>query len=95
MIGGGGKYYLLNEDAYKNVTASLMLHPGIDNVAFFSSAAIATCVIAYREKPAHTAASPWEGANRLDALVLAHSAIGFLRQLRLSDRIHGNITDRG
>jgi len=96
MIGGGGKYYLLDGGAFKNATASLMLHPGTDNVAFFSSAAIATCVITYRGKPAHAAASPWEGANTLDALVLAHSAIGLLRQqLRPSDRIHGNITDGG
>jgi len=73
-----------------------MLHPGTDNVAFFSSAAIATCTITYRGKPAHAAASPWEGNNSLDALVLAHTAIGLLRQqLRPSDRIHGNITNGG
>lgn len=73
-----------------------MLHPGTDNVALFSSAAIATCTITYRGKPAHAAASPWEGANALDALVLAHSAIGLLRQqLRPTDRIHGNITSGG
>ena len=95
-IGGGGKYYLLDRGAFKNATASLMLHPGTDNVAFFSSAAIATCSITYRGKPAHAAASPWEGCNTLDALVLAHSAIGLLRQqLRPSDRIHGNITGGG
>ena len=52
--------------------------------------------ITYRGKPAHAAASPWEGCNALDALVLAHSAIGLLRQqLRPSDRIHGNITGGG
>ena len=73
-----------------------MLHPGTDNVASFSSAAIAKCVITYQGKPAHAAASPWEGTNSLDALVLAYSAIGLLRQqLRPSDRIHGNITNGG
>jgi metal-dependent amidase/aminoacylase/carboxypeptidase family protein len=73
-----------------------MLHPGTDNVAAFASAAIATCVITYRGKPAHAAASPWDGANTLDALVLAHTAIGLLRQqLMPSDRIHGNITTGG
>ena len=73
-----------------------MLHPATDNIALFSSAALAACVITYRGKPAHAAASPWEGANALDALVLAHSAIGLLRQqLRPSDRIHGRITNGG
>jgi metal-dependent amidase/aminoacylase/carboxypeptidase family protein len=96
ILGGGGKYLLLEEGAFKNATASLMLHPGTDNVAQFSSAAIATCIVTYRGKPAHAAASPWEGANTLDALVLAHSAIGLLRQqLRPSDRVHGNITNGG
>jgi metal-dependent amidase/aminoacylase/carboxypeptidase family protein len=96
ITGGGGKYFLLEGGAFKNATASLMLHPGTDNVAFFSSAAIATCVVTYRGKPAHAAASPWEGANTLDALVLAHSAIGLLRQqLKPSDRVHGNITNGG
>ena len=96
IIGGGGKYFLLDGGAFKNATASLMLHPGTDNVALFSSAAIATCVVTYRGRPAHAAASPWEGANTLDALVLAHCAIGLLRQqLRPSDRVHGNITNGG
>jgi metal-dependent amidase/aminoacylase/carboxypeptidase family protein len=96
MIGGGGKYYLLEGGAFQNATASLMLHPGTDNVALFSSAAIATCVITYKGRPAHAAASPWEGANALDALVLAHSAIGLLRQqLQPADRVHGNITNGG
>jgi metal-dependent amidase/aminoacylase/carboxypeptidase family protein len=96
ILGGGGKYFLLEGGAFKHATASLMLHPGTDNVALFSSAAIATCVVTYRGKPAHAAASPWEGANTLDALVLAHSAIGLLRQqLRPSDRVHGNITNGG
>lgn len=96
MLGGGGKYFLLKGGAFENATASLMLHPATENVASFSSAAIAACVITYRGKPAHAAASPWEGTNTLDALVLAHSAIGLLRQqLWPSDRIHGNITNGG
>jgi metal-dependent amidase/aminoacylase/carboxypeptidase family protein len=73
-----------------------MLHPGTNNVAFFSSAAIATCNITFKGKPAHAAASPWEGNNTLDALVLGHTAIGLLRQqLEPADRIHGNFTNGG
>ena len=73
-----------------------MLHPGTDNVAEFSTAAIATCDITFHGKPAHAAASPWDGANTLDALVLAHTAVGLLRQqLMPTDRIHGNITNGG
>jgi metal-dependent amidase/aminoacylase/carboxypeptidase family protein len=95
-LGGGGKYFLLEGGAFKAATASLMLHPGDGNVAFFSSAAIATCNVTFRGKPAHAAASPWEGTNCMDALVLGHTAIGLLRQQLLpSDRIHGNIINGG
>lgn len=94
--GGGGKHILIARGAFENATAALMLHPGTENVAYFSSAAIASCEVTVKGKPAHAAASPWEGANTLDALVLAHSAIGLLRQqLRPTDRIHGNITNGG
>jgi len=73
-----------------------MLHPGTDNVALFSSTAIATCSVKYTGKPAHAAASPWEGENTLDALVLAHSAIGLLRQqLKPTDRVHGMVNQGG
>jgi metal-dependent amidase/aminoacylase/carboxypeptidase family protein len=73
-----------------------MLHPGTDNVSALSTAAIATCSITFRGKPAHAAASPWDGTNTLDALVLAHTAVGLLRQQLLpTDRIHGNITNGG
>jgi metal-dependent amidase/aminoacylase/carboxypeptidase family protein len=73
-----------------------MLHPSTENVANFSSAAIATCDVTFRGTPAHAAASPWEGENTLDALVLAHSAIGLARQqLRPSDRIHGIVKQGG
>src|SRR5579862_1988146 len=94
--GGGGKYHLLSNGAYSNATASLMLHPGTENVAFFSTTALASCSITYKGKPAHAAASPWEGANTLDAIVLGHSAIGLLRQqLMPTDRVHGFITNGG
>jgi metal-dependent amidase/aminoacylase/carboxypeptidase family protein len=87
---------LLEGGAFKGATASLMLHPGVGNIAFFSSSAIATCSITFRGKPAHAAASPWEGANCMDALVLGHTAIGLLRQQLLpTDRIHGNIVNGG
>ena len=86
----------MEDGAFNDATASLMLHPGVGNIAFFSSSAIATCTVTFRGKPAHAAASPWEGANCLDALVLGHTAIGLLRQQLLpSDRIHGNIIDGG
>jgi metal-dependent amidase/aminoacylase/carboxypeptidase family protein len=73
-----------------------MLHPSTENVANFGSAAIATCDVTFKGRPAHAASSPWEGENTLDALVLAHSAIGLARQqLRPSDRIHGIIKEGG
>ena len=86
----------MSKGALKDATASLMLHPGTDNVARFSTTAIATCSVTYKGKPAHAAASPWEGANTLDAIVLAHSGIGLLRQqLMPTDRVHGYVTKGG
>ena len=39
---------------------------------------------------------PWEGVNAMDAIVMAHSAIGLLRQqLRPTDRVTGMITNGG
>ena len=96
IVGGGGKYELLSRGAFKDAAASLMLHPATENVAFFSSAAIGNVTVSFQGKPAHAAASPWEGANSLDALVLTHSSIGLLRQqLCPTDRIHGNFTSGG
>ena len=52
--------------------------------------------VAYRGKEAHASAYPFLGVNAADALVVAQTAIGLLRQhLRPSDRVHGIVTKGG
>lgn len=52
--------------------------------------------VEYYGKEAHAAASPWEGINAQDALVLANNAIALLRQqTRSTNKIHGIITSAG
>lgn len=46
----------------------------------------------YHGTSVHSSASPWEGVNALDALVMAYNSISMLRQqIRPDDRIHGAI----
>jgi metal-dependent amidase/aminoacylase/carboxypeptidase family protein len=50
----------------------------------------------YTGKEAHASAFPERGINAADALTVAQTAIGLLRQhIRSSDRIHGIITNGG
>src|SRR5581483_12293202 len=52
--------------------------------------------VRYRGKAAHASAHPEQGINAADALVVAQTAIGLLRQqLRSTDRIHGIVTKGG
>ena len=52
--------------------------------------------VAYTGKEAHASAYPYLGINAADALVVAQTAIGLLRQhLRPSDRVHGIVTKGG
>jgi metal-dependent amidase/aminoacylase/carboxypeptidase family protein len=52
--------------------------------------------VQYTGKAAHAAAFPEQGINAADALTIAQTAIGLLRQhIRPTDRVHGIITKGG
>ena len=94
--GGGGKIRLIEEGAFEEVGAALMVHPGTGNLLRPPVLAIDTCTVEFTGRNAHAAAAPWEGRNALDALVLAYQAIGLLRQQSQPDvRIHGVIQHGG
>jgi len=58
--------------------------------------AAAAFEVFYTGKEAHASAFPERGINAADALVVAQTAIGLLRQhIRHSDRIHGIVTKGG
>ena len=94
--GGGGKIRLIDEGAFEDVGAAMMIHPGTGDIVYPFVLAIDTCFVEFRGKNAHAAGAPWEGRNALDALVLAYQAIALLRQQsHPTVRIHGKIHHGG
>jgi amidohydrolase len=94
--GGGGKVIMLRNGVFLGVDAALIVHPGNANRAHAQSIASCGVTVRFRGRPAHAAASPHEGVNALDALVMTYSSIGLLRQqLKPDVRIHGIITKGG
>ncbi|KAF7158062.1 hypothetical protein CNMCM5623_002574 [Aspergillus felis] len=104
---GGGKVRLLENGAYKDVDACLMVHPMPLVPSAPDLLCIATTVpggflandkvrVTFTGKPAHAAAAPWEGINALDAVVSAYVNISLLRQqIRPAQKIHGIIVSGG
>ena len=93
---GSGKMLLLDRGAFRGVHAAMMVHPAPWDVAEPPIIAAATFEAHYTGKAAHAAAFPELGINAADALTVAQTAIGLLRQhIRPTDRVHGIITKGG
>jgi amidohydrolase len=92
----GGKILMLERGAFDDAHAAMMVHPApFDGVAPPLIAA-ALFDVRYTGKEAHASAFPELGINAADALTVAQTAIGLLRQhIRQTDRIHGIITHGG
>lgn len=94
--GGGGKILLGQAGAFAGVDAALMVHPAGADLTEMSVIAVAMWEVAYHGRAAHAAASPWKGANALDAAVLGYNAVAALRQhLAPNERVHGIFTQAG
>jgi amidohydrolase len=94
--GGGGKILLLERGAFEGAHAAMMVHPSPYEQAEMPIIAVDHLRIAYLGKDAHASAYPFLGVNAADALVVAQTAIGLLRQqLRPSVRVHGIVTKGG
>ena len=94
--GGGGKILLLERGAFDGAHAAMMVHPSPYEQAEMPIIAVNHLKVAYTGKEAHASAYPFLGVNAADALVVAQTAIGLLRQhLRPSDRVHGIVTKGG
>jgi amidohydrolase len=92
----GGKVYMVNKGAFRNVDAAMMIHPAGINTATTKFLACHTLWVEFFGKPAHAAARPEAGINALEALLMSYAGINSLRQhIRDSARIHGIITDGG
>jgi metal-dependent amidase/aminoacylase/carboxypeptidase family protein len=74
----------------------MMVHPWPEDVAEPDLIAVQQLRVTYRGREAHAAAFPWLGINAADAIVVAQTAIGLLRQqLQPGDRVHGIVTRGG
>ncbi|KAF9403893.1 hypothetical protein BGZ94_004471 [Podila epigama] len=92
----GGKRPMLERGAFKGLDACLMVHPGQFDILYRQPLGVGRLEVAFHGKAAHASASPWEGANALDAYCMAYNAIGVLRQQTLpSNRVHSIITNGG
>jgi amidohydrolase len=93
---GGGKTRLIERGAFAGVHAAMMVHPAPVDVVAQPFSALWEFDVHYHGKAAHASAFPELGINAADALVVAQTAIGLLRQHLLpTDRIHGIITHGG
>jgi amidohydrolase len=94
--GGGGKRILVDAGVFKDVDAAMMFHPASKNMVTRGSLASLRLNVEFFGQTAHAAASPQEGINALDAMILTFNGINAIRQhLEIKDRIAGIITHGG
>lgn len=92
----GGKILMLERGAFDELDLALMIHPAPFDVVTPRLSAAATFDVHYTGKAAHAAAFPELGINAADALTVAQTAVGLLRQhLDVNDRVHGIVTHGG
>src|SRR5262245_49181259 len=93
---GGGKIVLLERGVFAGVHAAMMVHPAPLDAVLPPMLALSQFQVRYRGKAAHASAFPELGVNALDALTVAQTGIGLLRQhLSPTDRVHGIVTKGG
>jgi amidohydrolase len=92
----GGKILLLERGGFSGIHAAMMVHPAPFDVLTPKIIAASMFEAQFTGKEAHASAFPELGINAADALTIAQTAIGLLRQHILpTDRIHGIITNGG
>jgi len=93
---GGGKGILISKGCFDGIDCALMVHPAAHTRVEDSSLASTRVILRYTGKGAHAAASPWNGANALEAVIQTFNLINAWRcQLREPSRINGIITSGG
>ncbi len=94
--GGGGKILLLERGAFAGVHAAMMVHPAPVDVVEQPMIAAAQFEARFTGRAAHASAFPEYGVNAGDAVTIAQTAIGLLRQhLVATDRVHGIVVKGG
>ncbi len=94
--GGGGKVLMLERGVFDGIHAALMVHPAPVDALEAPMLALNQFEVRYTGKAAHASAFPEHGINAADAVTVAQTGIGLLRQhLRPTDRVHGIVTCGG
>lgn len=92
----GGKILLLERGAFQGMHAAMMVHPAPFDMLQAKIIAASMFEVNYTGKESHASAFPELGINAADALTVAQTALGLLRQhIRSTDRIHGIVTNGG
>jgi amidohydrolase len=91
-----GKILLLERGAFAGMHAAMMVHPAPFDMLRSKMIAASMFEVRCTGKESHASAFPEIGVNAADALTIAQTAIGLLRQhIKSTDRIHGIITNGG
>ena len=92
----GGKILLLERGAFEGIHAAMMVHPAPLDILRPKIIAASMFEVHCTGKESHASAFPELGVNAADALTIAQTALGLLRQhIRSTDRIHGIVTNGG
>jgi amidohydrolase len=92
----GGKILLLERGGFRGIHAAMMVHPAPFDMLRSKIIAASMFEVHYTGKESHASAFPELGVNAADALTIAQTALGLLRQhIRSTDRIHGIVTNGG
>jgi len=91
-----GKVRLVERGIFDGYHAAMMVHPAPFDLLTARLIAASMFDVEYHGKEAHASAFPELGINAADAITVAQTAIGLLRQhIRQTDRIHGIVTKGG
>jgi amidohydrolase len=91
-----GKILLLERAGFDGIHAAMMVHPAPFDMLKAKIIAASMFEVRCTGKESHASAFPELGVNAADALTIAQTALGLLRQhIRSTDRIHGIVTDGG
>lgn len=92
----GGKILMLERGGFDGLHAAMMVHPAPFDMLQSKMIAASMFDVHCHGKESHASAFPELGVNAADALTIAQTAIGLLRQhIRSTDRIHGIVTHGG
>ena len=91
-----GKILMLERGGFDGLHAAMMVHPSPMDMLKAKMIAVSMFDVCCTGKESHASAYPELGVNAADALTVAQTAIGLLRQhIRSTDRIHGIVTHGG